>query len=313
MPTCDLQSDAVDTKILYSIIVCTYNRIADLLLTLPQILEYLDGRGELIVIDQSDQYEVNEYKSDLLKHSAGHRVSYWHSPTPSVPLAWNTAAQISKGEILIFLDDDVDLLDNVIEQHISIYDDAEIVGVAGSYYAGRMSNKWVASSKNGSATALAGAHMSFRRSTFMNCQAATWFIKSFAGVDWELAEIVGSAGKLAVGDDCVVFHRAPVDGGCGNQGDRGIDWYYGAYFNHTLWLLSRRFPDSFTRVPRHIYWLYKYLLPSRKILFTKDFLLHAVKNGVIDGYKDYRRYGGVRQTVCNKERLNLIVQSEHLH
>jgi glycosyltransferase involved in cell wall biosynthesis len=283
----------------------------ELLITLPQIVNILDKRGELIVLDQSDKYDLELYKSELNNIAKGKNVRYLHSPTPSVPLAWNTAAEIAQGTILLFLDDDIDLEYNIIEVHLALYREDNIIGVAGSYYAGHRSRKWIPSSNSKTATALAGVNMSFRRNVFIEFGAATWFIKPFAGVDWELAEVMGIAGKIAVGDTCFVFHRAPADGGCGNQGTRSYDWYYGAYFNHTLWLLSRPFPKFLTLLPRHFYWLFRYCLPAGELALTKRFFSYSIFKAISDAYKVYKTNDKIRSHVTNSAQLRVIIKSEH--
>jgi len=288
-----------------SLVIPTYNRIEDLKKTLPQISEILNEKSELILYDQSDSYDPVQFSNQVRELIGNKNYKYIHSTVPSVTLAWNTAATFASGEILLFLDDDIDLISDIIDDHKSYYEKhPDIIGVAGSYYAGAMDRPWIPGSKNGNATTCAGVNMSIRTETFRSAGTVSDYIKPFAPFDWEIAEYLNQHhGGLAVGDDIFVFHRAPASGGCENQAKRGISWYYGCYFNHFLWLLSRKGFFKFSRIPRHFYWLFKYCLPSRDVLLTKDFFTRALYPSLQDAFKKHRENHGKRmseQTVVYK-------------
>ncbi|EHJ05136.1 glycosyltransferase [Marinobacter manganoxydans] len=285
-----------------SVIIPTYNRLEDLIQTIPQIASILDDQSELIIYDQSDSYRPETLDGKLKGLLGNQNYTYIHSETPSVTLAWNTAATLAKGEVLLFLDDDIDLISNIIEDHRKYYRaQNNIVGVAGSYYAGSVNRPWVPSSKHGIATTCAGVNISIRTETFLKTGAASDYIKPFAGFDWEFAEFVTkNYGKLAVGNDLFVMHRAPASGGCGNQAERGIDWYYGCYFNHFLWMFSRRGLFKFSRLPRHVYWLMRYCIPPKHILMTTDFFRQSILEAFVAARKKHHR--NARQRRAEKSR-----------
>jgi len=274
-----------------SIIIPTYNRAEELLLTLPQIVKYMDENSELIIMDQSDNYDPIDNIEELKHILEGINVKHYHCKVPSVPLAWNTAANLAIGDILLFIDDDIDINFNLLDGHRKHYlNNPSIVGVAGGYYASSLDRVWVPSSNNGTATTLAGVNSSFKRDVFLEAGSASAFVKSFAGFDWELAEhFVKNYGKLAVGDDVLVFHRAPAIGGCQNQAAKGIKWYYGCYFNHSLWILWRKFPFNLSRLPRHFYWIYRYCTPKKELLLSLDFWREAVFKGMKDANQQYKK------------------------
>lgn len=273
-----------------TIIIPTYNRIDDLLKTLPQLAVYTKGGCEVIIYDQSDSYNPEDYKEQICKIFEGTRFIYIHSRMPSVPLAWNTAASISTKDILIFLDDDIDIEFDIVSAHQSKYLDRNVVGVAGGYYASSHDRVWSPSYNKNGASTVAGVNASFLKDIFLKSGAASSFVKPFAGFDWEIAEhFTGMYGKIAVGDDILVFHRAPLNGGCENQKQRGLDWYYGAYHNHFLWMQHRQFPQLITRLPRHLYWIFKYVLPPAKVCLTLAFLKNVLFKSMLDARKTYIR------------------------
>ncbi len=294
-----------------TIIIPTFNRTKELLLTIPQLIKYLDRECELIVIDQTNDGSLENYVNEFKKMLTGVNCRYYHSQTPSVPLAWNTAAKMAKGDLLIFIDDDIDLDFNLVSKHIGYYEhNQDIKGVAGSYYTDNV--KWIPSSDKNTATTLAGVNMSFRKNNFLNTGGLSSMKKPFAPIDWELAEsFYRREGRLLVGEDCCVFHRAPADGGCANQSTRGTQWYYGTYHNHILWMLIRPFPYSVKRLPRHFYWLYKYCIPPFVLLRTWEFWKKSVFASIRDAFKTYQLDGRTRKSVALSEgEITLLFETK---
>lgn len=277
-----------------SVVIPTYNRFDELIITLPQVIRLLDEHSELIIFDQSDSYHPTDYIDQLSEICSGANVSYYHCSVPSVTLAWNTAAQLAKGSLILFLDDDVNLDINILGAHREYYEkDPDIMGVAGGYYASSYDRTWVPSSRKGVATTLAGVNTSLRKEFFDRSGVASNFIRPFAGFDWELAEHINQHyGKVVVGERALVFHRAPASGGCGNQATRGPSWYYGCYHNHFLWMLHRKFPYSLTQLPRHFYSLVKYCLPKKETLLSLDYLKQSIILGIKDAYLSHKKSKG---------------------
>lgn len=295
-----------------SVIIPTYNRKEDLLITLPQVLKYLDDKSELIIFDQSSDYTPEEIMNDIEKLKIDKNFSYYHCSVPSVTLAWNTAAYLAKGEILLFIDDDIDIDFNFINSHRLKYQETpEIIGVAGGYYASAKERIWSPSSRKGCASTIAGVNVSFLREVFIKAGAASNYLKPFAPFDWEIAEFFGiHYGKITVGSDILVFHRAPANGGCENQSTRGVNWYLGCYTNHFIWMLNREFPHNITRLPRHLYSMLKYCLPNRKLLLSKDFIINAIFKAMKNAYKTNKASSNKRATEKNHEHAyNLFMQN----
>lgn len=298
-----------------TIVIPTYNRFRDLLLTLPQVVAIMDEDCELIVFDQSDAYNPEDHRDQLDGILGRVNARYVHCRIPSLPLAWNTAAELAAGEIVLFLDDDIDIDGDLVQIHRNHYDQQpDIVGVAGAYYAGSKDLPWIPSKRNGSAVTLAGVNCSFRRKVFLKAGSVSSFIKPFAPIDWELAEHISDHfGRLAVGANARVFHRAPAEGGCENQATRGVGWYYGSYRNHTLWALHRSHPQKLSRFPRHAYVFLKYCLPGKQLLMTKAYWTEAVFRALRDAYRTYRQDGKKRRhdTIADSDAYRVVAQYQH--
>ncbi len=293
----------------YSIVIPTFNRLNELLLTLPQVVDLVYAQGEIIVIDQSDDGQPEQHKVQLAEICAQCNIRYYMAPSfASVSIAINTGAQLANAPIVLIMDDDLDFTDtDIITKHLEYYREPDIIAVAGCYYAGHIDYPWIPSAKHGIATSLASAHMSARKTTFEQYGAASWLKPPFSTIDWEMAEVFNRHGKVALGEDCFVFHRAPVDGGCGNQGTRGVNWYRGTYHNHTLWMLSRPLKDKLLKLPKHIYTLLRYCIPSKDLMWTRKFWKEAVINGIKDGLNTFKAHDNKRTHFAECEnKLTLL-------
>ena len=113
-----------------SIIICTFNREEVLCNTLRRVAVLMRNRddAELIVVDQTRLHAAATER--CLKELAGviqlHRVEF-----ASLTRARNYGVRHAKGEIVLFLDDDVEPVPNFIDGHLDCYDDTAVWGVGG--------------------------------------------------------------------------------------------------------------------------------------------------------------------------------------
>ena len=109
-----------------SVIIPTINRYKDLSNTLTDLSCQSYTDFEVIIIDQTPIIEAQIItNSELLIH-------YYHSEIPSASSARNIGIQKAKGEVVLFLDDDVIIKNkDFIRNHIRHYSDPRISGVAG--------------------------------------------------------------------------------------------------------------------------------------------------------------------------------------
>jgi GT2 family glycosyltransferase len=137
-----------------SIVIPTKNRAEDLRRTLPTLLEQTVAPAEIIIVDQSRDdasWEVvKDYEARArVRSSAAPRFIYLHEPEiNSAGAARNVAIEKASGDILIFLDDDVLLEANFIEEILAPYaQDANIGGVSGvitNYPQPSLIRRWIA-------------------------------------------------------------------------------------------------------------------------------------------------------------------------
>jgi len=115
-----------------SAIVVTYNRDESLKKTLECLLQQDPAPCEIIVVDQSQRHD--EATQRLLDQSiAEQRLRYLIQPQPNAQRARNRAIQEARGEVLLFVDDDVVMDEHLVGAHWKNYADEEIGAVCGYY------------------------------------------------------------------------------------------------------------------------------------------------------------------------------------
>jgi GT2 family glycosyltransferase len=114
-----------------AIIIPTLNRPQYALDTVRQVLEQSFRDFELLVIDQSGLFAAEELKARLASLN-DQRVHYVHLPVSGVANARNEGIARRRGQIILFLDDDVILLGrNFIVSHLQALADPQVGGVTG--------------------------------------------------------------------------------------------------------------------------------------------------------------------------------------
>lgn len=111
--------------------IATYNRSKFLVQTVKSILsQNCDFNLEIIIVDQTPDVQVtnnlNVFFQDLDK-----KIRYFVQERPAVSLARNTIISLSKGDIILFFDDDVILGENCIASHISVYENHNVKSCIG--------------------------------------------------------------------------------------------------------------------------------------------------------------------------------------
>jgi len=117
----------VDT-LLVSVVVATIGRDDLLIDTITRLLECDYDPFEVVVVDQTPE------PSDRVRRFMDeHRsvVRYIHKDTPGLPEARNDGIRESRGDIVLFVDDDVVADTGLIAAHAGTYREEGIVGVAG--------------------------------------------------------------------------------------------------------------------------------------------------------------------------------------
>lgn len=104
------------------IIITTYNRANRIELLVNQ-LQLLEGFSHIVIVDSSDLVNTNlENNNSIIYHHTKHK---------NQPYQRFLGYSLAKSEILIFFDDDMEVIDdNFINKTIEIYKDLRIVGIA---------------------------------------------------------------------------------------------------------------------------------------------------------------------------------------
>lgn len=114
-----------------SVILPSYRRFEPLLNTLDDLQKQTYSDFEIIVVDQNS-YWPEEHKSKLSDIKSNPQINWIYQKIPDVVIARNMAVSKSKGEILIFIDDDVKIIDpNFVENHINAFQNPLIHVIVG--------------------------------------------------------------------------------------------------------------------------------------------------------------------------------------
>ena len=116
------------TKI--SVIIPTYNRPAELRNTIESILKQTQKPYEIIIVDDGDLKALPFEKESK---NVGIKYIYYKKDRPGLTESRNKGIELAKGSIIFFLDDDVILSPNYIEEILSVYnnDRKRVVGGVG--------------------------------------------------------------------------------------------------------------------------------------------------------------------------------------
>ncbi len=117
-----------ETDVVLSLVVPTYGREQLLCNTLRHLLAMDLYGSEIIVVDQTPQHDAatREYLASIAD-----RIRYLRSDTPNLPRARNLGWKSARGDVVLFVDDDVIPHPGLLEAHRRGYDDPEVGGVAG--------------------------------------------------------------------------------------------------------------------------------------------------------------------------------------
>ncbi|WP_427042085.1 glycosyltransferase family 2 protein [Fusobacterium sp. SB021] len=121
-----------------TIIIPTLNRKKSLFQTLESYKKYKKDYDEMIIIDQSNESIENEVVREYEK------VRYIHYPFPSLTKARNIGIAESKGDILVFSDDDIEILPNTlnnIKKFFSENKDVSLIGAFNEFEKEKLSKK----------------------------------------------------------------------------------------------------------------------------------------------------------------------------
>ncbi len=227
-----------------TVAIATYERPDTILRAARSVLDQLPAGGELLVVDQSSAYHADtQHEIDGLASSAA--VKWVRGGPPSLPAARNYALEIAAGGIVIFVDDDVELLPGFIDAHLRAFDDAFVVGTCGRVLrpdtdptaapppalnrVPRMRiGGWITGSfeatVGGDTNTLYGCNMAVRRGDARRVGGFdTGLVGNAFREDAEFASRLGRVGRLSFVTDAALIHFASPVGGCRVAGAPEVD------------------------------------------------------------------------------------------
>lgn len=113
-----------------TIAIPTYRRGAILLSMLGRVFTLDPPADEIVVIDQTLDHPA-EVAAQLETWSREKRITYIQRATPSIPQAMNHALRVAKSDLVLFLDDDVEPVRDIVAAHASVYAAPDVWAVVG--------------------------------------------------------------------------------------------------------------------------------------------------------------------------------------
>ena len=241
-----------------SVVICTLNREDSLIHVLQLLKEQTVQPEEILVIDQSLEH-LPSTRAYLQENKA--RIRYFSLAQPSTTAARNLALKEVRGEIILFLDDDVLFYPTLIETHLFNYRDPKLGAVTGKVlYDGSEENDWpwaaritpsgkylrnFTTNQKCLVPTLYGCNMSIRRRTA--AEAGDFDLNYWGNFLWEEVDYalqIRSQGYQIIYDpQAVVFHVMEKKGGSRNPSPVKYmestifnDWYFFfKYLNKIYW------------------------------------------------------------------------------
>lgn len=123
-----MMPEAAEARV--SVVIPTFGRERVLIETIGHLLSLAEPADEIIVVDQTPQHEKDtEVALGLFQREQGVRVIRLRKP--SITHAMNVGLQQATGDIVIFVDDDIQPLEGLIRAHRAAYAKPDVRLVAG--------------------------------------------------------------------------------------------------------------------------------------------------------------------------------------
>lgn len=297
-----------------SLLIPTYNRHDIICETVEKYLKQDYADFEIIVIDQTKEESVQI--DDFFKKRADQNVQRLRINEIGLPNARNFGIRSAKGEIIIFIDDDTEPVDNnFLKNHAANYTEPEIAGVAGRIIDKRYQEednprrihkltKWgtVRAGKNGTVKAeidvLSGGNMSFRREEALaTLLFDTELIGNAAGeeITFSLELKRKSKKRLVFDPQAAIIHYALTQGGCANRSVSPLLRQFYRFCNLTInFLKNRDFIKPFY-----------YFIGRAGAMIRLSFGLKSLKPVYYLSQAMYLGYRIYKKKAINKDRLSL--------
>ena len=210
-------------KPMVSVVVATYGRQQTLDDTLADLRAQSYPDYEVLVIDQNPDAVPRE------------GATVYQLPEPHMCVARNVGIRASKGEIVVFVDDDVRMAPGFLGKHVAAYSDG--VGCVAGWIDSPVPHKnWKPEASE--LRSPIGCNMSFRRLALEQVGGFDSFMRAQAtfGDETELAHRLRVAGwKIKTAPEAVLTHLAHSKGGLRPSSDRGYWCGYVTNQTHVFW------------------------------------------------------------------------------
>jgi GT2 family glycosyltransferase len=113
-----------------TIAIPTYRRGAILLSMLERVFALEPPAEEIVVVDQTADHP-REVAAQLKAWSRERRITWIRRDTPSIPQAMNHALRVATSDLVLFLDDDVEPVPDIVAAHASVYSTPGVWAVVG--------------------------------------------------------------------------------------------------------------------------------------------------------------------------------------
>ena len=242
-----------------SVVIPTYNREQQLVDSIAYVLANTYPDFELIVVDQTEQHTpavasaLNEFQQD-------DRFRLVELPVANLPFARNVGLRAAEGEVVIYVDDDVELGPDFIAQHVKRYTDPTVGAVAGRIVTPGIDNGNGSSPKpkpgrlnwdghneshfnqsvySGEVEWGQGCNMSFRRTALEHAGAFDErFTQNAIHEEVDAFTRVRATGHKAVFEpEALLVHLKEASGGCRSQQDE-LRYLCSLYRNKSLYFIK---------------------------------------------------------------------------
>jgi glycosyltransferase involved in cell wall biosynthesis len=249
---------AGENPVSVSVVICTLNREDSLIHVLKLLNKQTSQPREVLVIDQSPDHLPSTW--NYLKENKD-RIRYFSLSQPSTTAARNLALKEVRGDIILFLDDDVLFYPSLIQTHLANYGDPRIGAVTGKVlYDGSLENDWpwaaritpsgkylrnFTTNQKCRVPTLYGCNMSLRRR--MVAEVGEFDLNYWGNFLWEEVDYalkIRTHGYYILYEpEAVVFHIMEKKGGSRNPSSQKYlestvfnDWYFFfKYLNRAYW------------------------------------------------------------------------------
>lgn len=258
-----------------SVVIPTYNREEALRDSIADVLKQDYPDFEVLVVDQTASHQP-ETQTYLEETAAALKIKWFRVDWASLPGARNYAVRRSTGDIILFIDDDVELPEGFLKAHAKNYRDRPEIGAV----AGRVFDRMKLGESGGSLTiedlppeamdpgiawyhidlvhtvkpqkviSARGCNMSFRREIFTECGLT--FDERFRGSavreesDFCL-RLRETNYQIWYDPEASLVHLGEESGGCHDITTRSLQYQVSFYHNHFLMGLKNLTPTQCLR------------------------------------------------------------------